>query len=107
MKGFKKGISGNPKGKPIGATTKVTKQARELFVSILENEVVYIQQALKDVREKDSVKYLEIFAKYAQYFIPKKVENNIISEEPLFEIITADFGISDKAISISKNDCDE
>jgi hypothetical protein len=29
-------------------------------------------QAFEDVREKNPVQYLDLFAKYAQYFVPKK-----------------------------------
>ena len=68
MSKFEKGNSGKPKG----ATNKVTQEARELFLQTLEAQVPNIMQAFEDVREKNPVQYLDLFAKYAQYFVPKK-----------------------------------
>ncbi len=62
------------KGKPKGAVNKVTQKARELFVNILEGEVDYLKASLEKVRKKDPARYLEIYAKYAQYFVPKQTE---------------------------------
>jgi hypothetical protein len=67
-KPFEKGNAGKPKG----AVNKVTQEARELFLQTLEAQVPNIMQAFDDVREKNPVQYLDLFAKYAQYFVPKK-----------------------------------
>ena len=67
-KPFEKGNAGKPKG----AVNKVTQEARELFLQTLEAQVPNIMQAFEDVREKNPVQYLDLFAKYAQYFVPKK-----------------------------------
>ncbi len=80
MKGFKKGHSGNPKGKPQGAQNKITQTAREIFLSTLELQVPYIASAFDEVREKNPAQYLELFAKYAQYFVPKKSETDLTSK---------------------------
>lgn len=60
------------RGKPKGATNKVTNEARELFLQTLEAQVPNINEAFDKVREKNPVQYLDLFAKYAQYFVPKK-----------------------------------
>ena len=73
---FKKGESGNIKGKPKGAVNKVTQSAREIFLETLEGQSEYIAEAFEKVREKDPKAYLDLFAKYAQYFVPKKTENS-------------------------------
>ena len=79
-KGFDKGKSGNPNGKPKGTENKLTKSARELFVATLEGQVGNIEGAFQDVlngtleTKGDPAKYLELFAKYAQYFVPKKID---------------------------------
>ena len=65
---FEKGNSGKPKG----ATNKVTQEARELFLQTLEAQVPNIMEAFDQVREKNPVQYLDLFQKYAQYFVPKK-----------------------------------
>ena len=67
-KGFEKGNAGKPKG----AVNKVTQEARELFLQTLEAQVPNINEAFEKVREKNPVQYLDLFAKYAQYFVPKK-----------------------------------
>ena len=81
---FKKGVSGNPAGKPKGSNSKVTKKAKELFVSILENEVSNIETAFAEVYKTDKVKYLELFARYAQYFVPKKTDLALEEEKTIY-----------------------
>jgi hypothetical protein len=96
LKGFQKGHKGF---KPKGVTHALTLEARELFIMTLESQVPNIQQAFADVLEKDPARYLDLFAKYAQYFIPKKVESdvNFNIEKPIFkqleiDVISADDG---------------
>ena len=80
-------MPGKPKGLPKtggiqkGGHHHTTKQARELFVSTLESQVDHIQSAFDEVREKDPAKYLDLFAKYAKYFVP--VQMNIQGGEPI------------------------
>lgn len=68
MPKFEKGNSGKPKG----ATNKVTNEARELFVKTLEAQVPDITEAFQKVKEKNPALFLDLFQKYAQYFVPKK-----------------------------------
>lgn len=65
---FKKGNSGKPKG----ASNKVTQEARILFLQTLEAQVPNIMDAFEQVRKKNPAQYLDLFQKYAQYFVPKK-----------------------------------
>ena len=81
---FKPGQSGNPAGKPKGAEAKTTKEAKELFVLTLENQVSNIQTAFAEVFKTDKVKYLELFAKYAQYFVPKKTDMTIEEDKVIY-----------------------
>lgn len=71
-------------GKVKGYTDENKKKATELFVLTLEGEVEHISSAFAEVRMNDKAKYLELFAKYAQYFIPRKteVENTHTFETP-------------------------
>ena len=73
-KGFDKGKSGNPQGRPKGVENKVSQDARALFLSTLEGQVPNINKAFNDVKDIDPAKYLDLFCKYAQYFMPKKVD---------------------------------
>lgn len=74
---FKKGESGNKNGRPKGAQDKLTKEAREIFIETLEGQVPNIEDAFAKVLKESPSKYLELFAKYAQYFVPKKTEADV------------------------------
>jgi hypothetical protein len=86
---FKKGESGNKNGRPKGAQDKLTKEAREIFIETLEGQVPNIEDAFKQVLKESPSKYLELFAKYAQYFVPKKTENEVKGE------LTTNFDFND------------
>lgn len=77
--GFKKGNK-EGKGRPRGAENKLTKEAREIFIETLEGQVPNIEDAFAEVLKNNPAKYLELFAKYAQYFVPKKTESEIKAE---------------------------
>ena len=76
---FKKGNK-EASGRPKGSENKLTTEAREMFIKTLEGQVPNIQQAFYDVLAKSPEKYLDLFAKYAQYFVPKKTESEIKGE---------------------------
>ena len=71
---FKKGVSGNKKGKPAGSQNKIGAEAKALFVFTFEKQVPNLELAFEEVLKSDKIKYLELFAKYAQYFVPKKTD---------------------------------
>ena len=62
------------KGKPLGAKNKVVQEARILFIETLEGQVPHINEAFDKVKAKDPAMYLNLLAKYAQYFVPKMVD---------------------------------
>ncbi len=68
---FKKGES---KGRPKGTQNKIVADARTIFKATLENQVPNIQEAFEAVRQADPARYLDLFAKYAQYFVPKQTD---------------------------------
>lgn len=83
---FKKGQKAGP-GRPKGMENKLTTEAREMFIQTLEGQVPNIQQAFYDVLAKSPEKYLDLFAKYAQYFVPKKTETDVkVSEGQSIDI---------------------
>lgn len=79
MRDNKGKFSKGNEGKPKGANNKITQEARELFVSTLEGQVVNIKKAFEDVLNDDPKAYLDLFAKYAQYFVPKKTATDLTS----------------------------
>lgn len=76
---FKKGNK-EGKGRPKGADNKLSKEAREIFIETLEGQVPNIEDAFAKVLKESPSKYLELFAKYAQYFVPKKTETEVKGE---------------------------
>jgi len=68
------------KGRPKGADNKLSKEAREIFIETLEGQVPNIEDAFSKVLKESPSKYLELFAKYAQYFVPKKTETEVKGE---------------------------
>jgi hypothetical protein len=69
-----KGKTNNPKGKPKGTLNRTTKEARELFISIMNGEVENIKDALGKIRLKDPSRYIDSLAKLFQYTMPKQVD---------------------------------
>lgn len=77
---FKKGQSGNAKGRPKGANNKVTKEARDLFVKIMNGEVGHIEDALDALRSESSEKYLKALSNLFPYFMPKQQELSVTTD---------------------------
>lgn len=71
---YKKGESGNTKGKPKGLENKSTTGAKEVFIKIMEGEVSHIKQSLESVRHESPAKYLDVLSKLMPYFMPKQVD---------------------------------
>ena len=73
---FKKGHE-KAGGRQKGSVNKLNAEAKEVFIKTLEGQVGNIEQAFNAVLKKSPEKYLDLFAKYAQYFVPKKTESDI------------------------------
>jgi hypothetical protein len=71
-KGHKLGL-----GRPKGSQNAIILTARELFIATIESQVPNIQIAFDEVFETDKAKYLELMGRYAQYFVPKKIDVDI------------------------------
>lgn len=95
-------------GRPRGSTSKTNKEAQELFVKVLCNEVPYIEEAFKKVREQVPAKYLELMCKFAQYFVPKQV--HVTGIEGTSSIPIASWATDDNKpieITLKENDKEE
>mgnify|MGYP003626142968 FL=1 len=84
MKGEKTG------GRKKGSGNKLDKEARQVFLETLEGQAEHIAEAFEKIRKDNPRAYLEIFAKYAQYFVPKKTENT-----DKVDLTVNDFNIKD------------
>jgi phosphopantetheine adenylyltransferase len=70
-KGFQKGHEGY---KPKGATSKTTKETKEILSFVVSNEVENMGATLEKVRIEDPVEYLKIMAKLLVYVVPKNID---------------------------------
>lgn len=70
---FKKG---KPKtgGREKGVENKITQDARERFIEIMEGQVALVKESLEQVRKEDHGTYLKILAQLFPYFLPKKTD---------------------------------
>lgn len=88
--GFKKGQSGNPKGKPLGAKNKTSEKLRATISSFLELEFKTIQKDFKTLSPKERAK---LYADLLPFAVPKlqamslEMDFGKMSEEQLDEII--------------------
>lgn len=87
---FQKNISGNPLGRPIGATDKRKTHIKKIIQEALEVNVYRVQEELGKLEGKA---FLEMYFKLLEYIIPKLQRQTIeLDQEKIirtFNIIPA------------------
>ena len=66
---FKKGQSGNPKGRPKGSKNLTTEQIRDAFQALIESSLPDIQKWLQQVAKQNPEKALRIIEAYSDFGI--------------------------------------
>ena len=90
---FKKGQSGNPKGRKKGTPNKTTEEIRQAFQMLIESSLPDIQKWLKQVAANNPEKALQIVEKYSDFILPKLQRTELSSggDKPLTKVVF-DFG---------------
>ena len=65
---FKKGTSGNYKGRPKGSATKSHKKVKEAFAHLLQNNLAQLQQCIDSMSPKDKASFL---LRCSEFILPK------------------------------------
>ena len=90
---FKKGQSGNPKGRRKGSKNKTTEEIREAFQALIESSLPDIQKWLQQVAKDNPEKALTIVERYSDFILPKlqRTELSGGGDKPLTKVVF-DFG---------------
>lgn len=68
---FKKGQSGNPKGKAPGTVNKTTRDIKEAYKQLIENNLDNLTGWLKEIAKDNPERAIRILADLSEYVIPK------------------------------------
>jgi hypothetical protein len=61
-------------GRTKGTPNVTTKEARALFIQIMNNEIPNISEALTAIKAESPAKYVDALSKLFQYTIPKQLD---------------------------------
>jgi len=100
---FKKGQSGNPKGRPKDSKNLTTEEIRLAFKELIESSLPDIQKWLQQVAADNPKEALKIVEAYSDFILPKlqRTELSGGGDKPLTKVVF-DFGTE-----VSRNNTDE
>ena len=81
--GYKKGESGNPKGRTKGIKNKVTTSTKELFDAMMEGKMEYVSEALDLLQEESAEKFLKHYTALLPFFMAKHSQTEVTFNEPI------------------------
>ena len=91
---FKEGQSGNPNGRAKGKPNKTTKEIREAYQKLVEDNLTNMTEWLTQVAAENPEKAMELMLKLSEYMIPKLARQEVTGADgaDLFKNIKFEFG---------------
>ncbi len=91
---FQPGQSGNPNGRKKGSLNKNTKQIREAYQKLTEDNLDNMNLWLSQTASEDPAKALDLMLRLSEYIIPKLARQELVGNdgEDLFKNIKFEFG---------------
>jgi hypothetical protein len=88
-KGPGKGKTNNLNGRPKGTPNKTTQEAKKMLEQLLFGRISSINDALDNLQQEDSGKYLDAVSKLFTYVLPKKTD--VTSDDKPLKIVKISF----------------
>jgi hypothetical protein len=91
---FEKGQSGNPSGRPVGATSEQTKKMKAAFGYLIEGNLDRMTEWLDQIAEQDPKAAMDIIIRLSERFVPKLSQQQLTNGDggDLFKNIQFRFG---------------
>jgi hypothetical protein len=91
---FEPGTSGNPNGRPKGRLNKTTKEIRNAYQKLTEDNLDNMNIWLAQVASESPEKAMDLMLKLSEYIIPKMSRQEITGNdgEDLFKNVKFQFG---------------
>ena len=78
---FKPGQSGNPSGRPKGATSKSTLRIREAYQMLIENNLDNLTLWLEQMADRDPAKAADTMLRLSEYILPKLSRTELTDQD--------------------------
>lgn len=92
---FIKGQSGNPTGRPKGSVDNDTRQIRQAYQMLVEDNLENLTIWLSKLGDESPEKAFNLMLKMSEYFLPKLSRKEVSTEVSLYEDIKFQFGDSE------------
>ena len=68
---FKKGLSGNPNGRPKGASNTDTSLVKEVYIQIINSNLENVNDWIEEVGRTNPLQAIKLILKMSDYVLPK------------------------------------